>query len=330
MRRRARNLPAILLGAGIVLLAATALVAALLPRAHTTAPAPPPPPAPVTTTQPPATTTAPPPPPPSTTTAPPPTTTAPTPVGFAWQRAGGLVVHATDIDPEVLGHAMRDAGFGWVAILLADGSTQNTIPEGWVVRFRAASGLPVGGWSVLRDDPTGEAQLAATLLQQNGLQFFIGDAELEYEYTNNGEHSSDRFARSREFVSAFRAAEPSLPLGVSSYCRADMHDIDWKAWTGAGAVFLPQAYVEQLGPDGDPATCVRGALSWFKRADVHPTIGVQPGSYPTPNPDQYGQLLAAARVTGFSVYPAENATEEWAGFGQAIAADPSIAAPPGP
>lgn len=324
MRRRPRNLPLVLLLAGAVLLvvavvaivlvtprrrsAVTATSTTTTPAATTTEPVTTTAPAPATTT-----TTA-----PATTAAPATTTAPPPPVPFSWQHAGGLVVHADAIDPVVLAQAMRGAGFGWVAVLLADGRSQVTLPPTWIQRFRAASDLPVGGWTVLRDDPVADARLAAQLVAQDGLDFYVADAEQEYAYTNGADRSSVRFARSRQFVTAFRAAEPNLPAALSSYCRADRADLDWAAWAGAGFDFLPQAYPQQLGPNGEPDVCVRAAAGFFPRARVHPTLGVQPGTYPTPAPQDYGTLLARAGTVGFSVYPAENVDDRWDGFAAVI------------
>jgi hypothetical protein len=307
--------------AGTALLVAVVVVAVLTtrgggpptvapPPATTTAPAT----APATTAA--APTTVP------TTTAPPttaPTTTAPpAPVAMSWERAGGLVWHASEIDPTVLGQEMRGAGFGWVALFLADGLQQDVPPPSWIERFRAASGLPVGGWTVLRTDPVGEAQLAASLVDQDGLDFYVADAEEEYGYTDGSTQSSARYRRSQEFVRAFRAAEPALPAGLSSYCRPDEHDLDWSAWAKAGFVFLPQAYVSQLGAEGDPAVCVRAAARWFPPAAVHPTLGIFPGPSPLPDPGAYAQLLVPAGTVGFSLFPAENARDVYPDYGSAI------------
>jgi hypothetical protein len=237
---------------------------------------------------------------------------------MSWENAGGLVWHATDVDPSVLGQAMRAAGFGWVAVLLADGTTPSGVWPQWISRFRAASGLPVGGWSVLRTDPAAEADLASRLIRQDGLAFFIADAEQEYGYTNGSQHSPERFDRSRQFVTAFRATQPNLPAALSSYCQPAMHDLDWAAWANAGFEFLPQAFVGSLGAAGTPATCVKGAAKYFPPAAVHPTIGLFAGPYGSPSPSQYGHLLAQAGTTGFSLYPAENAGPELQAYAQQI------------
>ena len=92
---------------------------------------------------------------------------------MSWDAAGAFVWHETDISPEVLGEEMRDNAFGWVAVFLQDGVNADTIEDDWVARFRRASGLPVGGWGVLRTQPVEEARLANSLLARNELDFFI-------------------------------------------------------------------------------------------------------------------------------------------------------------
>ena len=50
--------------------------------------------------------------------------------------------------------------FSWVALRIHDGLDIDPIEGDWVRRFRAASGLSVGGWGVLRTEPEREADLA--------------------------------------------------------------------------------------------------------------------------------------------------------------------------
>jgi hypothetical protein len=282
-----------------------------------------------TTQEPEPTTTAPEPaPPPETAPEPEPTEpTVPTPtpvpppqVAFSWASAGAFVWHETDIDPTWLGSVLREAGFGWVAVFLHDGTTEDPVEGDWVYRFRIASGLPVGGWGVLRTEPEAEAALARTLLERYGLDFYIANPEVEYEYSGADGLSAERSGRSRRFVDTFRAALPSLPAGVSSYCRPDSHDIDWTSWRQAGFAFLPQAYVNDLGPDASPARCVEGAASFFPRSAVHPTVGMHQGVLGTVAADHYVELLAAAGTVGFSVYLAETRMTDvdWGTFGAAI------------
>lgn len=294
-------MPRILLAAGVVLLLLAGGLAVFLHRrgphqassvtvslpAHTTT-------APATTT---ATTTT------------PATTTAP-PIVMSWDADGGLVVHPDAVDPAQLGEEMRAAGFGWLAVDLAH------FDADWVNRFRAASGLPVGGWSVLWDHPIADATAAVQAVQQYGLAFYIADAEAPYGYTQGPIQSSAGFARSRQFVRAFRASEPTLPAAVSSYCRADEHDLDWAAWANAGFEFLPQAYVNDFGRLASPATCVRAAARWFPPARVHPTVGSYSGLLGIVPPARWIALLRADGTTGFSIYPAEvgMSPEDWQAY----------------
>lgn len=239
---------------------------------------------------------------------------------MSWSNAGAIIVHPGDVDPGSLGRTMRANGFGWAAVLLADGTDIRPLDQHWITTFRDASGLPVGGWSVLRDQPVAEARAAAQLVAQTGLSFFIADAEAEYGYTLGKTTSNVRYARSRQFVAAFRAAEPSLPAAVSSYCRPDQHDLDWAAWAGGGFVFLPQAYVNDLGPHVAPALCVSAAAKFFPRSDVHPTVGSFSGQFGLVAPARNAHLLAQAGTTGFSIYPAEVglSDQDWQAYGEAI------------
>jgi len=265
--------------------------------------APPPPPTTTTAPPPPATTTAPPP-APTTTTAPP-----PAPVTMSWEHAGVFVWHDRESSPEWLAKVLRNAGFGWVAVFLGQaGSSDPPADLDWINRFRIASGLPVGGWSVLGTDPKGDAAQAARLLAADGLTFYIADAELPYQQDPT---------LSQQFVSAFRAAEPNMTAGLSSLCNA--RGIDLAPWANAGFTLLPQAYVNDFGTSVSPAACVRDAAPYFRPAQVHPTVAGYSGQQGWVTPQRYSSLLAQAGTTGFSVYPGEVVSEDmWQAYGQAI------------
>lgn len=255
---------------------------------------------------------------------PPPSPSPPPPtasVAFDWSHAGALVWHESSLDPALLGRTLRAAGFGWVAVRTHDGLDEDPVEDDWANRFRAASGLPVGAWGVLRTDPRQEAELAHRLLARYGLDFYIANAEAEYEFSGPSGPDDERSRRSARFVSAFRALRPAqFPAGLSSYCRADTHDIDWAAWRNGRFVFLPQAYVNDFGGDAAPATCAAAAQGAFAPSAVHPTIGVYEGQRGTIGVERYVQLLDAADTVGFSVYLAETGmTEEaWSTLGAGI------------
>ena len=252
----------------------------------------------------------------STTTTPPPAQIQP----MSWDAAGAFVWHETDISPEVLGEEMRDNAFGWVAVFLQDGVNADTIEDDWVARFRRASGLPVGGWGVLRTQPVEEARLANSLLARNELDFFIANAEAEYSYSGADGPDPERFGRSKKFVASFRQLRPSLPAALSTYCRPGQHDVDWRAWSSAGFAFLPQAYVNDFGAAAAPAQCAGSASPYFPFAQVHPTIGMYPGVTRSLSAERYAGLLAQAGTIGFSVYLAETrmTPDSWGALGAAI------------
>ncbi|HUF01207.1 MAG TPA: hypothetical protein VMN35_02165 [Gaiellaceae bacterium] len=268
-----------------------------------------PPPAPASAPSPP------PPPEPS-----PPVTPVPPPTQpMSWAAAGAFVWHETDVAPEALGEELRANGFGWVALFLHDGLSEDAVEDDWIGRFRRASGLPIGGWGVLRANPIEEAALARELLTRHGLDFYIANAEAEYGYTGPEGPDAERFGRSGRFVEAFRSRLPSLPAALSSYCRPDRHDLDWGAWRRAGFALLPQAYVNDFGQEAAPAMCVHGARAFFRPNEIHPTVGMHPGARRPLAASRYAQLLARAGTVGFSVYLAETRmTGEWQSFGAAI------------
>ncbi len=272
-----------------------------------------------------------PPSPPATETTPPPETSPPASVALDWSHAGAFVWHETALDPSALGRALRAAGFGWVALRVHDGLAEDVVEDDWANRFRAASGLSVGGWGVLRTDPRQEAELADRLLARYGLDFYIANAEAEYEFSGPSGPDGERAGRSARFVEAFRGLRPApFPVALSSYCRATLHDIDWAAWRSAGFAFLPQAYVNDFGEDVAPAACAAAAAGAFAPADVHPTIGVYDGQRGTIDVSRYVDLLDAAGTVGFSVYLAETGMTEasWSALGEGIR-ERGIAAPVG-
>jgi hypothetical protein len=240
---------------------------------------------------------------------------------MSWAAAGAFVWHETDVDPGFLGRDLVEAGFGWVAVFLHDGTAEDPVEADWVARFRRASGLPVGGWGVLRTQPADEAALADRLLARYGLDFYVANAETEYEYSGPGGTDAARFERSGAFATAFRALRPGLPAALSSYCRPDLHDVDWGAWHASGFVFLPQAYVNDFGAEAAPEACVSVAAPVFGAGNVHPTIGMHPGARRALSGARYARLLRRAGTVGFSVYLAETRMddEQWRALGSAIA-----------
>ncbi len=238
---------------------------------------------------------------------------------ISWAGAGAFVWHENDIAPESLGLQLRENGFSWVAVLIHDGVDADPIESDWVTRFRASSGLRVGGWGVLRTQPEQEAELAHRLLADYSLDFYIANPESEYKFSSDDGPSEERYGRSHRFVESFRQLRPEMPAAISSYCRADTQDIDWLAWNRSGFVFMPQAYVNDFGEAASPAACAEGAADFFPAHAVHPTVGVYAGQE-EPSPMRYAELLDKAETVGFSVYLAETRmrVEQWSTFGEAV------------
>lgn len=251
---------------------------------------------------------------PVTTTAAAPTTTAPPApppprIAMSWNNAGAFIVHTHDVDPTWLGQQLRSAGFGWVAVYLGSSGNAAPIDQDWVYRFIVASGLPVGGWTVLNGNPHADAGFAARQLRRDGLAFYIANAEASYQ---------GRPGASQSFVTRFRQLEPNIPAGLSSLC--DASGIGLAPWARAGFAFLPQAYVNDFGGNVAPSVCVRAASAYFPVSAIHPTVGSYKGRNGWMTPQQYVPLLAAAGTTGFSVYNAETnmTAQAWQAYGQAI------------
>jgi hypothetical protein len=235
---------------------------------------------------------------------------APTGSATVWDGAGALLWHPTAVDPAQFGATLRAAGFGWAAVYFGEAGVAHPPSTEWIARFRQASGLPVGGWTVLGDDPAADAAVATQGIAQYGFSFYIADAE-----------STDpaQPQRSADFVAAFRAAEPTLPAALSSLCHAD--GVGLAPWAQAGFAFLPQAYVNDFGVGVSPSACVQAAAPWFPRSQVHPTVASYKGQLGTTKARHFAKLLKQAGTTGFSIFPAEAGmtAKSWQAYGQAIA-----------
>jgi hypothetical protein len=231
-------------------------------------------------------------------------------VAMSWNNAGAFVWHTHDVDPVLLGQELRAAGFGWVAVYLGSAGTALPPDAGWIQRFAQASGLPVGGWTVLVGYPHADAGFAAAQLKKYGLSFYIANAEASYQRLPGG---------SAKFVARFRRLAPSMTAALSSLC--DARGVGLAPWAKAGFEFLPQAYVNDFGMSVSPAACVSAAKGVFPRSAIHPTVGSYLGMKGWVSAQTYVQLLAAAGTTGFSVFTAETGmtADDWQTYGRAIA-----------
>ena len=84
-----------------------------------------------------------------------------------------------------------------------NGLVQHDIPLDWLDVFRA-HGIAVGGWGYEDSKPLIEAVLADLAVRRYGLEFFIADAESQYEQTKKL-HGWGRSKIFVEYVSLARA-----------------------------------------------------------------------------------------------------------------------------
>ena len=237
-----------------------------------------------------------------------------------WNGAGVFVADPGDFPgPWGLADQLQQNHFSWVAFELHDGLTPKSLDPMWVSVFRD-HGLRVGGWGVEQTHPAQEAQLAAQLVDQYGLDFYIANAEATYTRGARG----GLWRRSADFTQAFRAVEPSLPAALATYGAATGNNvlpIDFASWRDANFDLLPEAYYNEF-PEYRPDLTVAHALrAGWRRDEVHPIIGVY-HRYPAA---RYVALLRRAGTLGFSVFLADQTRPaDYAALGQAIAAGAAL------
>jgi hypothetical protein len=167
-----------------------------------------------------------------------------------------------------------------------------------------AHGLKVGLWGWEDSNPWLAAQLAAFQVRLAHADFYIADAEYDYE---RARHDAGWY-RSKIWVDTFRQYEPTLPAALTTFGSAKppwVLPIDFATWRDNGFDLLPQAYYNQFPKDDRPDMTVAHALrAKWPIGRVHPVIGVYRG-YPAAN---YIPLLEAAGTTGYSVFIGDQAT----------------------
>lgn len=239
-----------------------------------------------------------------------------------WDEDGIFVNDLSAFSPQLHGEAARSAGFRWIAPRIQDGVTveSNLGGAGALAPLRA-QGFGIVGWHVCRENPEAEAPVLAQQAHDLKLDGIIANAEYEYEFSADkfgGDSQAargERFGRSRRFLTALRALLPTTPVALSTFGRADRHDLEWSAWIQDGAHFLPQAYpnvaaelevglcVERAGQ------CLSAALSWTPDR-VHPTINMTTEGSGAVSPAKYTEDILASGAKGFSVYLGEVMAED--------------------
>jgi hypothetical protein len=226
----------------------------------------------------------------------------------------GLFVWNAQNLPGFLPEEMKAGGFRWIAIDLHDGVelVEKTDYRALIAQYRHA-GLDVAGWGVLRTQPEEEAELAAELCAKYDLHAYIANGERELGYTQESGPSGDCFGRSDVWTATFRA-RTDMELGFSSYAIYANHDAHYSVWIEAGAVAMPQTYLNEF-TWATPLAGVEGAIdvkqphntpNGWPRQLVYPTIGNYPvDGVHLPPAQEYAELLRQAQVVSFSIYLGE-------------------------
>jgi hypothetical protein len=253
--------------------------------------------------------------------------TEPKPVGARqptiWDEDGVFVNDLSAFSPHLHGEWAWSAGFRWIAPRIQDGVTvESKVGGSAALDSLRARGFKIVGWHVNRTDPEGEAAVLARQAQDLKLDGIIANAEYEYEFSADApefggtEGRGERLGRSRRFLTALRALLPTMPVALSTFGRADKHDLHWAPWIEDGADFLPQAY-PNVAAELEVGLCVKGAANCLSDPKVgwtldrvHPTINMTGEvSGPIP-PEKYTKDILASGAKGFSVYLGEVMTED--------------------
>lgn len=238
-----------------------------------------------------------------------------------WYRAGAFVVSPDNLDPRPAGQS----GFGWLALLGADGPQRSADLARHADRVRAA-GLDVVVWTVLRDRPEAEAELAAELCAEANAVGYIANAEAEHKGDSGGLQ-----ARSQAFVSSFRARLPDLPAALSTFGAAfapfvlgHVEDpvrgpMDFGPWFRSGFHLLPQAYFNEEEVYAVGASLEHAGRAGWPAGRVHLTLGTYEGRRGRIPADDYVRELRDGGANGFSLYTAEQtALDDWPVYAHAV------------
>lgn len=195
---------------------------------------------------------------------------------------------------------MKRLGYRWIAVKAFDGDSTFNVPAyiDWWREEAWKHGLMFGIWGYTRS-PT-DASLAAALVSRFKAQFFIADAEVEYE---------GAYLYSRMFAQRFRVYHPKMYAALSSFGRIDFHTLDWRGWRDNGFAFMPQAYQcdsLQLAPN----LCVSHALAVWKRSEIQPTLGTYQGALGRLSASQLAASVKGLGLPGVNLWEASSTSRE--------------------
>ena len=195
---------------------------------------------------------------------------------------------------------MQKLGYRWLAIKAFDGGGGYNTPAG-IMQWRAvakAHKLKFALWGYTRQPS--DALVAASLCSRYQADFFIADAEVEYE--------NAVAPYSRMFASTFRQHHPHMCAFVSSFGRIDLHPgIDWRGWRANGFGYMPQAY-ECESKELAPAACLRAGEAVWKASEIQPTLGTYRGALGSLSGSQLGESVRGLRLRGVNLWEGSTVT----------------------
>lgn len=177
-------------------------------------------------------------------------------------------------DAGLIAAQAKASGLTHVLIKIADGTYSSNydntrrvdlIPP--VAQALKAHGIQVWGWHyVYGADPLGEARKAIQRIRDLNLEGYVIDAEAEYK-------KAGRNIAAQKFMSAMRAAFPSLPMALSSYRFPSYHrELPWHDFLEKCDLNMPQVYWEQAhNPGSQLARSVKEFQSLSPYRPVIPT-----------------------------------------------------------
>ncbi|MBN2149702.1 MAG: nuclear transport factor 2 family protein [Anaerolineales bacterium] len=163
-------------------------------------------------------------------------------------------------DANAIAATAKRAGLSHVVIKVADGAmvyngtwgaTTDTTTA--VISALRAQGIQIYGWHYIYGrDPLGEANVAIQRIHQYNLDGYVIDAEKEFK-----EDGMKLVAR--KFMSALRAAFPTMEIALSSYRFPSLHpQIPWSEFLDSCSFNMPQVYWMQAHNAGEQLVkCVR-------------------------------------------------------------------------
>lgn len=197
---------------------------------------------------------------------------------------------------------MERLGYRFILIKVFDGGSGYNSPAG-IIRWREAARqhkLKFGVWGYTYQPS--DAQVAAALVDRYQADFFVADAEAEYERA--------KAPYSRMFAQTFRQHHPHMYAAISSFGRIDLHPgIDWRGWRANGFGFMPQAY-QCDSTELTPSACVSAAQAVWRHQEIQPTLGTYRGALGSLSAAQLGQSVHGLKLRGANFWEASSVTPE--------------------